>query len=137
MKTVVAVAVGALSLSFVASAAAQPRDYRHGYYDCLAGRYDEDRDNHAYREGCRAARREREDEGEGMYGAPRYAPPPQGGFGAPPPYRAPYEPRYRPPAAPPNVRGMETAQALSVLAANGYQQVGARGFGAAVVAFLF
>ena len=128
MKTVVAVAVGALSLSFVASAAAQPRDYRHGYYDCLAGRYDEDRDNHAYREGCRAARREREDEGEGMYGAPRYAPPP---------YRAPYEPRYRPPAAPPNVRGMETAQALSVLAANGYQQVGARGFGAAVVAFLF
>ena len=32
---------------------------------------------------------------------------------------------------------METAQALSVLAANGYQQVGARGFSAAVVAFYF
>jgi hypothetical protein len=30
---------------------------------------------------------------------------------------------------------METAQALSVLVANGHQQVGARGFGAAVVAF--
>lgn len=85
----------------------------------------------------RAARREREDEGERMYGAPRYAPPPRGDFGAPPPYRPPYEPRYRQPPSLPNVRGLETAQGLHVLAAHGYGQVGARGFGAAVVAFYF
>jgi hypothetical protein len=136
-----AVAAGLLSLSFAAPAAAQSHShsYRRGYYDCLAGRYDEDYDNHAYRAGCRAARREREERGEGEGGPPPEgfgAPPPPGGFGGPPPYGAPPRPGFGPPP-PPNVRGMETFRAVAALSASGYQQVGANNLGAAVVAFYF
>ena len=52
MKTFIVIAAGMLSLAHVAPAAAQPREYNRGYYDCLAGRYDEEAHSHAYRQGC-------------------------------------------------------------------------------------
>ena len=149
MRLTTAVAAGILTLAFVAPAAAQSHSYRRGYHDCLDGRYDAERDNRAYREGCHAARREREERWgngpppRGDFGGPDerwegerrpppgYAPPQRDGYGAPP-YRAPR----RSPALP-NVRGMESFQAVAALAAVGYQQVGSNNFGAAVVAFYF
>ncbi len=66
MKDRMAIGAAALLLGFAAPAAASPesREYHRGYYDCLAGRYDQERNGHAYREGCRAAERERERDGD-------------------------------------------------------------------------
>ena len=42
MKTEIAVAAGMLVLALSAPAAASPREYNRGYYDCSNGRFDED-----------------------------------------------------------------------------------------------
>ncbi len=58
MKTEIAVAAGMLVLALSAPAAASPREYNRGYYDCSNGQFDEDAQSRAYREGCRDAQRE-------------------------------------------------------------------------------
>ena len=167
MKDILAIGAVTLLASFAAPASASPesREYHRGYYDCLAGRYDQERNGHAYREGCRAAQRERdgEDQGEGPGGRPWREPPPGGpgyngpGYGGPdyggPGYNGPggNGPRYGepgyggPPAAPrargpvgvPNVKGMEPGQALAAMASRGYQNVGTTVVGAAIFSIYF
>lgn len=159
MRIVIA---GALSLACIVPAAAQPRspDYMRGYYDCQAGRYDEDSDNRSYRRGCRDAQREQADGGDyggpppGGWGPPSNqrgwngGPPPNpGGWNdGPPPNRRGWNgdpgPGGRPrPMGPamglPNVRGMETTQATAAMASRGFMSVGAQGVGAAIVGFYF
>ena len=60
MRTLIAIAAAALVLSVPARpAVAGPAEYNRGYYDCLAGRYDEGQISRSYRQGCRAAEQER------------------------------------------------------------------------------
>jgi hypothetical protein len=109
------------------------REYNRGYYDCLAGRYDEEASGRAYRQGCRAAERERADESgggcppggcEGMGGGPGFRPPPSAPF----------------PVAPvgiPNVKGMQPPNALAAMASRGYRNVGTSVAGAAILSIYF
>ena len=135
MKDFIAIGAATLLLSFAAPASASPesREYRRRYYDCLAGRYDQQQDGHAYREGCRAAQRERdgEDDGQGPEGPPWREPPPGGpGYGGPP--AAP-----RAPVGIPNVKGMEPGQALAAMASYGYRNVGTTVVGAGIFSIYF
>jgi hypothetical protein len=135
MKTVIAAAAGGLLLAIAAPAAASPasREFNRGYYDCLAGRFDEEGQTHPYREGCRAAKREREGEGAGGWdeGPPRHRPPPAwgGDEGA--------APNVARPVGVPNVKGMEPAQVLAAMASLGYRNVGTEVAGAAIYGFYF
>lgn len=45
---------GLVTTDAIASTVAQ-REYKRGYEDCLAGRYDQDRHGSSYKRGCRAA----------------------------------------------------------------------------------
>jgi len=139
MKTLIATAAALLSLAQAAPAAAQPREYNRGYYDCLAGRYDEEERSHAYRQGCRAAERERE-AGEGcppdVSEADRYRYP---GCGQREERHRPW--RERPegaaPAGVPNVVGMRPQQVLAAMASRGYRNVGTSVAGAAIYGIYF
>lgn len=162
MKDLLTIGVATLLLSVAAPVSASPesREYHRGYYDCLAGRYDQERDGRAYREGCRAAQRERdgEDEGEGPGGRPWREPPPGGpddngpgyngpgdgrpGFGGPgengPGYGGPpVAPRTPQPVGIPNVKGMEPGQALAAMASRGYRNVGTTVVGAGIFSIYF
>jgi hypothetical protein len=103
-------------LSFTAARAiAGPNEYNRGYYDCLAGRYDEGQDSRSYRQGCRAAQEEggtdeRPHEWR-QWGGQR--------FGVP------------------NVRGMDPVQALQVMASRGYRNVGTSMSGGAIAGIYF
>ncbi len=128
MKFSIAVAASTLALSFAAPASAQyddQREYRRGYRDCLAGRYDEDH-GHGYRQGCRDAHREGGGEGEGMGERPRYRPEPG------PPPMAPVGP-----VGIPRVVGMNSIQAVAAMASRGYRNVGTSIVGAGVFGFYF
>lgn len=160
MKDMMAIGAATVLLSLAAPASASPesREYHRGYYDCLAGQFDQERNGHAYREGCRAAQRERNGEGEGPGGRPWLEPPAGGpGYNGPgyggPGYNGPGgngpgygEPGYgSQPAAPrapgpvgiPNVRGMEPAQALAAMASRGYRNVGTTVIGAGIFSIYF
>jgi hypothetical protein len=127
------IAIGALSLALSAAAPASAQDdqreYRRGYRDCLAGRYDEDH-GHGYRAGCRDAQRERGGD-EGMDERPQYRDPE-------PDYRRP-EPAPAP-AAPfgiPHVVGMNSIQAVGAMASRGYRNVGSSIVGGVVAGIYF
>ncbi len=113
MRTLIAIAAGTLALLVAAPAAvAGPPEYNRGYYDCLAGRYDEDQNSRSYRQGCRAAQDERgSDEG------PRHWRPGRVGI--------------------PNVKGMEPVQALGAMASRGYRNVGTSVAGGAIAGIYF
>jgi len=155
MKIRIAVAAGTLSLALASPAAASPREYSRGYYDCLAGRYDQDEDSHAYRQGCRAAQREQErgpdserppgpgwDSDSGEPGGEHPPGPPWGPNGAGPgwgpsgggPAGVPNAAR---PAGVPNVRGMAPAQVLTAMASYGYRNVGTTVVGGAIFGIYF
>ena len=68
MKTEIAVAAGMLVLALSAPAAASPREYNRGYYDCSNGQFDEDAQSRAYRQGCRDAQREQGEQGGAGWG---------------------------------------------------------------------
>lgn len=133
MKIIIALTSAALALGLAAPAAAQPRsrEFNRGYYDCLAGRFDEEGQNRAYRAGCRAAQRESDEEGpEGGPPPPNYGPPPDrpppgpgyGGYGGPPQVAPP---SYNaPPVGVPNVNGLQPGQVLAAMASRGYRNVG-------------
>ncbi len=154
MKTqIVAIAAGALCLALAAPAAASPREYSRGYYDCLAGRYDQEDDSHAYRQGCRAAQREQgrgpDDGGAGWEPGGGPGPGPGGGPGWGPggggggPGWEPNgggQPGFPPPGRPvglPNVKGLAPAQVMAAMAAAGYRNVGTEVAGAAIYGFYF
>jgi hypothetical protein len=116
VRILIAVAGPTLVLSFAAPAAvAGPEEYNCGYYDCLAGRYDESQNSRSYRQGCRAAQEEGgSDERPHHWGqelGPR--------FGIP------------------NVRGMDPVQALSAMASRGYRNVGTSAAGGAIAGIYF
>lgn len=137
MRTLIALAVGALALSAITPAAADyaPREYDRGYHDCLAGRYDEEDHPHAYRQGCHAAERERVSGPAGacppnVSEADRYRYPGCRGMG----YR---RPERIAPAGIPNVVGLEPVQALSAMASRGYRNVGTAAVGGMIVGIYF
>lgn len=137
MKDFIAIGATTLLLSVATPVSASPesREYHRGYHDCLAGRYDQERDSHAYREGCRAAERERD--GEGMDERPQREPPPGGPYGRPG-YGGPTEaPRAAGPVGIPNVKGMEPGQALAAMASRGYRNVGTTVLGAGIFSIYF
>jgi hypothetical protein len=144
MKTFIVIGAGMLSLAHVAPAAAQPREYNRGYYDCLAGRYDEEAQSHAYREGCRAAQREREaGEEDGGGGPPDMSEPdryPHHGDQEmeEPHWRRRHEPPpVAAPAGVPDVAGMQPPQVLATMASRGYRNVGTSVAGAAIYGIYF
>jgi hypothetical protein len=58
MKYVFVAAIGAISLTLatnVAASTASQREYKRGYVDCAAGRWDENQHGASYKKGCRAA----------------------------------------------------------------------------------
>jgi hypothetical protein len=127
LKFSIAIAAGAVVLSLAPQAAvASPAEYNRGYYDCLAGRYDEDNDSRSYRRGCRDAQEER-----GREERPRHWRPDRGPPG--PPLGLPPFPR----AGIPNVRGMDPVRALQVLASRGYANVGTSIAGGAIAGIYF
>jgi hypothetical protein len=68
MKFVIAVAVSAIALTIASSASASTasqREYKRGYADCAAGRWDDNQHGESYKKGCRAA----EDKRDGAAGA--------------------------------------------------------------------
>jgi len=145
MRITISFVAGALTLGAAAAAAAGygSREYNRGYYDCLAGRYDEEEHGHAYRQGCRAAEVEREDDaGRGcppdVSGADRYRFPGCGGLGGGPGFRPPGPaPAPVAPAGIPNVRGMDPPNALAAMASRGYRNVGTSVAGAAILSTYF
>jgi hypothetical protein len=147
MHTIGALAL-LLALAAPASASPESREYNRGYYDCLAGRYDQERAGHAYREGCRAAQRERDGEDEEPGGRPWREPPPGGpgyngprygepGYGGPGYGGPPVAPRAPGPVGIPDVRGMEPGQALAAMASRGYRNVGTTVVGAGIFSLYF
>jgi hypothetical protein len=104
------------ALSVAAPAAvAGPPEYNRGYYDCLAGRYDEGENSRSYRQGCRAAEDERGSDERPHHWRP------EGGITI----------------GIPNVRGMEPVQALSAMASRGYRNVGTAVAGGAIAGIYF
>lgn len=128
MKTEIAVAAGLLVLTLATPAAASPREYNRGYTDCSNGRYDEDAQSRAYREGCRDARREQGGEPGG--GGPGWG---QNGGG----WNQGGQPRPPRPAGVPNVAGMQPGQVMGAMAARGYRNVGTEVSGPAIYGFYF
>lgn len=144
MKIEIAVAAGMLVLALSAPAAASPREYNRGYYDCSNGGFDEDAQSRAYRQGCRDAQREQEAE-------PGDAPPPRPGWGHngdEPGYGGGEpgwgqngggsnagQPRSPRPAGVPNVQGMNPGQVMGAMAARGYRNVGTEVSGPAINGF--
>jgi hypothetical protein len=118
VRTLTAIAAATLVLSFAAPAAtAGPPEYNRGYYDCLAGRYDEGAAQYSrsYRQGCRAAQEEQgSDERPHRWG-----------------------PERSPTIGIPNVRGMEPVQALGAMASRGYRNVGTQVGGGAIAGIYF
>jgi hypothetical protein len=58
VRHTIAAAVAVLALSFVGAASASTasqREYKRGYADCAAGRWDENQHGVSYKRGCRAA----------------------------------------------------------------------------------
>ena len=151
MKILLIVAAGAVGLAAATPgpAAASPREYNRGYYDCLAGRFDEDAQSRAYRQGCQDAQREQADQG-GRPGPgwgppppppqPGWGPPPQPGWG-PPPGQPGWRPNGgRPPVAPvgiPGIIGMDGGRAIGALASYGYRNVGTGVGGGAILGVYF
>jgi hypothetical protein len=130
LRVLIAVAASTIALSFAAPANAGygSREYNRGYYDCLAGRYDDEQHDQPYRQGCRAAERERAgDAGEGLGERPRYRRPE----------------RVPPPVAPvvpigiPRVVGMNSMQAVGAMASRGYRNVGSAIVGGVVAGIYF
>jgi hypothetical protein len=123
------IAIGALTLALSAavpaSAQYDQREYRRGYRDCLAGRYDEDH-GHGYGRGCRDAQRERGDEAGGMDERPHYRPEP---------VPAPVAPIG--PVGIPRVVGMNSMQAVGAMASRGYRNVGTSIVGGGVFGIYF
>ena len=149
MKTLIGIAAASLCLAPAAPAAASPREYNRGYYDCLAGRYDEDARSHAYRQGCRDAQHEQE-RGPGGGRPEGWGPEGGGEPGWRPNGERPAEPGWGPnggrpgwglngggPVGPPNVKGMAPAQVMATMAAFGYRNVGTEVAGAAIYGFYF
>ncbi len=141
MKISTALAACALPLSLVTPAAASPysREFNRGYYDCLDGQFDQDRQSHPYREGCRAAEREREGDEEPPPGRPQ---PPWAGGGGEPGWGSngggpPAVPGPARPVGVPNVRGMQPAQVLAAMASYGYRNVGTTVVGGAIFGIYF
>jgi hypothetical protein len=130
LKLSIAIAAGALVLSFAPQAAvAGPAEYNRGYHDCLHGRYDEDNDSRSYRHGCRDAQEERDgDERPRHWRRDWDRPGPPPGPPSPPPV---------PRAGIPNLRGMDPIRALQVLASRGYRNVGTSIAGGAVAQIYF
>jgi hypothetical protein len=63
MKFVIAVAVSAVALTIAASASASTasqREYKRGYADCAAGKWDDNQHGESYKKGCRAAEDKRD-----------------------------------------------------------------------------
>jgi hypothetical protein len=122
------IAIGALTLALSAAAPASAqydqREYRRGYRDCLAGRYDEDH-GHGYRQGCRDAQSERggDVEGERPY------------YRRPEPVPAPVAPVV--PIGIPRVVGMNSMQAVGAMASRGYRNVGTSIVGGVVAGIYF
>ena len=115
MRTRIAIAAAALVLSVPARpAVAGPDEYSRGYYDCLAGRYDEGQISRSYRQGCRAAEQERGGDESGHWRVERGAT-----IGVP------------------NVRGMDPVQALGAMASRGYRNVGTSVVGGAIAGIYF
>ena len=115
MRTLIAIAAAALVLSVPARpAVAGPAEYNRGYYDCLAGRYDEGQISRSYRQGCRAAEQERGGDESGHWRVERGAT-----IGVP------------------NVRGMDPVQALGAMASRGYRNVGTSVVGGAIAGIYF
>jgi hypothetical protein len=84
VRTLIAIAAATLVLSLPAPVAtAGAPEYNRGYYDCLAGRYDDDDESRSYRQGCRAAEEE-----HGGDERPRYWRPDRGPPGPPPGYQS-------------------------------------------------
>ena len=72
MKSKIAVAIGALALTIAASASASTasqREYKRGYADCAAGKWDDNRHGESYKKGCRAAEDKRDAAGGAAGGA--------------------------------------------------------------------
>jgi hypothetical protein len=130
LKLSIAIAAGALVLSFAPQAAvAGPEEYRRGYHDCLAGRFDEDDDSRSYRSGCRDAREEHGDDERPHHWRRDQGPPgPPPGPGGPPHFAG---------AGIPNVQGMDPIGALRVLASRGYRNVGTSIAGGAIAGIYF
>ena len=73
MKFVIAVAVSAVALTIAASASgstASQREYKRGYADCAAGKWDDNQHGESYKKGCRAAEDKRDAAGGGAASAP-------------------------------------------------------------------
>ena len=143
MKILIAGLACAFAPLVVAPAAASPysREFNRGYYDCRDGRFDEERQSHPYREGCRAAERERGGEG-GEEPPPRRPEPPwvgnDGGPGWGPNGGGPERvPRAVQPVGVPDVRGMQPAQVLAAMASYGYRNVGTTVMGGAIFGIYF
>ena len=153
MRTEIAIAAGIFVLTMAAPAAASPREYNRGYYDCSHGQYDQDEYSHAYRQGCRDAQREQGggppppgpgyDPDRGPPGGGQgWGPPPSGGqgWGPPPGGGEGWGPGGQPvmrAAGIPNVKGMDPGQVLTVMAQRGYRNVGTEVSGAAIYGFYF
>ena len=117
MRSLIAIAAATVVLFCAAPpAVAGPAEYNRGYYDCLAGRYEEGQgqQSRSYRQGCRAA----QEEGGGDE-RPRHWGPERGTVGVP------------------NVRGMDPGQALGAMASRGYRNVGTSVAGGAIAGIYF
>jgi hypothetical protein len=131
LKSSIAIAASAFVLSLAPTAAlAGPAEYNRGYYDCLAGRYDDEEDTRSYRQGCRAAHEEQGGDERPHYWRPDRGPP------GPPPGPA-IAPRPLPAAGIPNVIGTDAMGSLGVMASRGYRNVGTSITGGAIVGFYF
>jgi hypothetical protein len=47
--------VAVMAVSSASASTASQREYKRGYADCAAGRYDQDQHGASYKKGCRAA----------------------------------------------------------------------------------
>jgi hypothetical protein len=76
VKYVTATFVSALALTVatVASAStASQREYKRGYADCAAGRWDDNQHGESYKKGCRAAENKRDGAAAGSAGTPQFS----------------------------------------------------------------
>lgn len=159
MKNPIAIGAELLALSLAAPAGASPdsREYHRGYYDCLAGRFDREENGRAYRAGCRAAHEqdrqgeddrdsercppylseaERYQNGCGDLREPPHGPRPTWGPrpGTPGPAEGPARAR---PGGVPDVKGMDPAKALGVMASYGFRNVVVTQMGPTIVGIYY
>lgn len=122
MKLLVAITASIVAFAFAGPASAtsvSQREYRRGYNDCLAGRFDQEQHGASYKRGCRAAEDKRASPGAcpaDVSEADRYKYPACAGG-------APSRQRTHARAGFSDVQGMDSIKAFDAMTAKGFTSV--------------